>query len=221
MGDVGIGRHAQPDYKTSFGSTREGETPKGERHVEARTQRSGDEEGEGNKIQSGTPPNVRDWLGISRGFSAEIMSASNRRAILVSGTTHKTVSSIHEAGSDRSSIAISTLTPSNIPSFEDENEPLDVLLLEASALIFSDPHEALREARVLASKVARVASRKFSVEEVVALQQEVDRWLTEVTAADAVRVLSSSSSTPSLTGNTALIGCDKLAVEGPVSGHDS
>ena len=59
-----------------------GGTPKGERHVEAKTQRSGDEEGEGNKIQSGTPPNVRDWLRISRGFSAEIMSASNRYDIL-------------------------------------------------------------------------------------------------------------------------------------------
>ena len=114
------------------------------------------------------------------------------------------------------------MTPSNIPSFEDENEPLDVLLLEASALVFSDPHEArAREARVLASKVARVALRSFSVEEVVALQQEVDRWLTGVTAADAVRVLSSSSSTPSLTGHTTLIGCDELAVEVPVSGHDS
>ena len=106
-----------------------------------------------------------------------------------------------EAGSDRSStIATSTSTPSNIPSFEDENEPLDVLLLEASAPVFSDPHEArAREARVLESKVAQVVSRDFSVEEVIALQEEVDRWLTEVTAADAVRVLSSSSSTPSLT----------------------
>jgi hypothetical protein len=36
------------------------------------------------------------------------------------------------------------------------------------------------------------------VEEVTALQKEVDRWLTEVTAAEAVRV-PSSSSRPSLT----------------------
>ena len=43
-----------------------------------------------------------------------------------------------------------------------------------------------------------MASRKCSVEEVSALQKEVDCWLTEVTASDAVRVLSSSSS-PSLT----------------------
>ena len=115
--------------------------------------------------------------------------------------SQSTVGTIREAGSDRSStIATSTSTPSNIPSFEDENEPLDVLLLEASAPVFSDPHEApAREARVLESKVAQVASRDFSVEEVAALQEEVDRWLTEVTAADAVRVLSSSSSTPSLT----------------------
>ncbi|KAI0284343.1 hypothetical protein BGY98DRAFT_1183675 [Russula aff. rugulosa BPL654] len=101
--------------------------------------------------------------------------------------SQSTVGTIREAGSDRSSIiATSTSTPSNIPSFEDENEPLDVLLLEASTPVFPDPHEArAREARVLESKVARVASRNFSVEEVVALQEEVDRWLTEVTAADA------------------------------------
>ena len=40
----------------------------------------------------------------------------------------------------------------------------------------------------------RVASKKCSFEEVTALQREVDRWLTEVTSADAVRVPSSSSS---------------------------
>jgi len=38
-----------------------------------------------------------------------------------------------------------------------------------------------------------VASKKCSVEEVTALQKEVDRWLTEVAAADAVCVPSSSS----------------------------
>jgi hypothetical protein len=114
--------------------------------------------------------------------------------------SQSTVGTVREAESNRGSIATSTPTPSNIPSFEDDHEPLDVLLLKASAPVFSDPHEArAREARVLESKVARVASRNFSVEEVVALQEEVDRWLTEVTAADAVRILPSSSSTPSLT----------------------
>jgi hypothetical protein len=43
-----------------------------------------------------------------------------------------------------------------------------------------------------------VASKKCSVEEVTALQKEVDRWLTEVGAADAV-CLPSSSAGPSLT----------------------
>ena len=70
-------------------------------------------------------------------------------------------------------------------SFEDEEGPLDDLLLEARA----------REARVLESKVARLASRNYSVEKVAALQEEVDRWLREVTATDAVRVLSSPIST--------------------------
>ena len=102
--------------------------------------------------------------------------------------SQSTVGTIREVGSVRGSIATFTSTQeirsSNIPSFEDEDE---------------SPNEACaREARVLESKVARVASRNFSVEEVASLQKEVDRWLTEVTAADAVRVLSSSSS-PSLT----------------------
>jgi hypothetical protein len=83
---------------------------------------------------------------------------------------------------------------SNIPSFEDEDNSPNDLFLKAS-----DPDEArAREARVLESKVARVALRNFSVEEVTALRKEVDHWLSEATAADAVRVLSSSSS-PSLT----------------------
>ena len=116
--------------------------------------------------------------------------------------SQSTVGTIREVGSVRGSIATFTSTQeirsSNIPSFEDEDEsPND--LLKASAPGFPDPNEACaREARVLESKVARVASRNFSVEEVASLQKEVDRWLTEVTAADAVRVLSSSSS-PSLT----------------------
>jgi hypothetical protein len=107
-----------------------------------------------------------------------------------------------EAGSVRaSSIGTFTLTPEihslNIPSFEDEDEFPDDILLKASPSppVFPEPDEVrAREARVLESKVARVASRKCSVEEVTALKQEVDRWLTEVTAADAVRVLSSSPS---------------------------
>ena len=52
---------------------------------------------------------------------------------------------------------------------------------------------------MLESKVARVASKKCSVEEVTALQKEVDRWLTEVTTADAVRAPSSSAHSSSLT----------------------
>jgi hypothetical protein len=44
-----------------------------------------------------------------------------------------------------------------------------------------------------------VASKKCSVEEVTSLQKEVDRWLTEVTAADAVRAPSSSAQSSSLT----------------------
>jgi hypothetical protein len=84
------------------------------------------------------------------------------------------------------------------PPLIEDDFPND-LLLKASSPVFPDPGEArAREARVLESKVARVASKKCSVEEVTALQKEVDRWLTEVTAADAVRVPSSSSS-PSLT----------------------
>jgi hypothetical protein len=84
------------------------------------------------------------------------------------------------------------------PPLIEDDFPND-LLLKASAPIFPDPNETrAREARLLESKVARVASKKCSVEEVTALQKEVDRWLTEVTAADAVRVPSSSSS-PSLT----------------------
>jgi hypothetical protein len=80
------------------------------------------------------------------------------------------------------------------PPLIEDDFPND-LLLKASGPVFPDPGEArAREARVLESKVARVASKKCSVEEVTALQKEVDRWLKQVTAADAVRVPSSSSS---------------------------
>jgi hypothetical protein len=80
------------------------------------------------------------------------------------------------------------------PLIEDEF-PND-LLLKASGPVFPDPGEArAREACRLESKVARVASKKCSMEEVTALQKEVDRWLAEVTAAEAVRVPSLSSRT--------------------------
>ena len=72
-------------------------------------------------------------------------------------------------------------------------------LLRHSAPVFPEAGEAReRVRRILESKVARVASKICSVEEVTVLQKEVDHWLTEVTAADQVRVLSSSSN-PSLT----------------------
>ncbi|KAI0002487.1 hypothetical protein BJV74DRAFT_602398 [Russula compacta] len=79
------------------------------------------------------------------------------------------------------------------PPLIEDDFPND-LLLKASAPAFPDPGEArTREGRVLESKVARVASKKCSVEEVTALQQEVDRWLTEVTVADASSALYLSS----------------------------
>ena len=85
------------------------------------------------------------------------------------------------------------------PPLIEDDFPND-LLLKASAPAFPDPGEArTREGRVLESKVARVASKKCSVEEVTALQQEVDRWLTEVTVADAVRAPSSSAQSSLLT----------------------
>jgi hypothetical protein len=72
--------------------------------------------------------------------------------------------------------------------------------LKGSAPSFPDSGETrAREGRMLESKVARVASKKCSVDEVTALQREVDRWLTEVTAADAVRAPSSSAQSSSLT----------------------
>ena len=124
--------------------------------------------------------------------------------------SESSIGTISEAGSARSSIAASTpkqeIRSLNIPSFEDEDESSDEDeddfpndLLKASAPVFPDPGEArAHEARVLEARVARMASKKCPVEEVVALQKEIDRWLTEATAADAVRVPSSSSS-PSLT----------------------
>jgi len=78
------------------------------------------------------------------------------------------------------------------PPLIEDDFPND--LLKASAPAFPDPGEArAREGRVLESKVARVASKKCSVEEVNALKQEVDRWLTEVAAADASSSLYLSS----------------------------
>ena len=85
------------------------------------------------------------------------------------------------------------------PPLIEDDFPND-LLLKASAPSFPDSGEArAREGRMLETKVARVASKKCSVEEVTALQQEVDRWLTEVAAADAVRAPSSSAQSSSLT----------------------
>jgi len=79
------------------------------------------------------------------------------------------------------------------PPLIEDDFPND-LLLKASAPVFPDPGEArAREARRLESKVARVASKKCSVEEVTALQREVERWLTEVTAAEASSALFLSS----------------------------
>jgi hypothetical protein len=111
--------------------------------------------------------------------------------------SQSTVSTIREAESVRSSTAGSSSTrPSDIHYFEDEDGSPDdtfLRLLETSTPI-SDEAPA-REGRVLESKVAQVASRKFSVEDVTALQREVDRWLTEGrTATDDVRFLSPSSS---------------------------
>ena len=51
---------------------------------------------------------------------------------------------------------------------------------------------------MLESKVARVASKKCSME-VTALQQEVERWLMEVTTIDAIRAPSSSAQSSLLT----------------------
>ena len=117
--------------------------------------------------------------------------------------SQSSLDTVREAGSARSSTATSTpkqeIRSLNIPSFEDEEEsPND--RLEASAPVFSDPagEARAREARALESKVARVGSMECSVEEVIVLQKEVDRWLTEAAAADVVRVPFSSSS-PSLT----------------------
>ncbi len=85
------------------------------------------------------------------------------------------------------------------PPLIEDDFPND-LLLKASAPTYPDFGEArAREARALESKVARVASKKCSVEEVTTLQQEVDRWLAEITAADAVRAPSSSARSSSLT----------------------
>ena len=83
---------------------------------------------------------------------------------------------------------------SHRPSLIEDDFPSD-LLLKASAQVFPDPGEArAREARRLESRIARVTSKKCSVEEVsTALQKEVDCWLTEVTTANPVCALSSSS----------------------------
>jgi hypothetical protein len=80
-----------------------------------------------------------------------------------------------------------------VPSFKDEDEFPDYIFLDAPTSVPAADEARAREARVLEFKVAQVASRGCSVEELTTLKQEVDRWLTEVTAADT---LSSSSSLP-------------------------
>ncbi|KAI0284199.1 hypothetical protein BGY98DRAFT_582177 [Russula aff. rugulosa BPL654] len=99
--------------------------------------------------------------------------------------------STSEAGSVRSSIATSISTPEirslNIPSFGDEDDFPDDLLLKASAPVFpetDDAHWHAQEGRALESKVALMASRKSSVEEVTALQRQFDCWLAKITAAE-------------------------------------
>ena len=85
------------------------------------------------------------------------------------------------------------------PPLIEDDFPND-LFLKASTPALPDPGETRsREGRMLESKVARVASKKCSVEEVNALRQEVDRWLTEAVVADAVRAPSSSAQSSSLT----------------------
>jgi hypothetical protein len=134
-----------------------------------------------------------------------VPSTSDRKSLyslekptsLFRNQSQSTVGTIREAGSVRSSTTVPSSTreihSSNIPSYEDEDDSSDDLFLED----YGDVVRA-REARVLESKVARVASRSFSVEEVAALQKEVDHWLSEGTPSNLVRVPSSSSS-PSLT----------------------
>jgi len=79
------------------------------------------------------------------------------------------------------------------PPLIEDDFPND-LLLKASTPALPDPGETRsREGRMLESKVARVASKKCSVEEVNALRQEVDRWLTEAVVADASSALHLSS----------------------------
>ena len=160
-------------------------------------------------VHTNCTPTYEDLFDYSEQHPGGIFSISHRKSFhsLEKSTfrfrnqSQSSVGTTRETGSVRSSTATpiseQEIRSLNIPSFEDDDEFPNDLLLKASAPLFpdSDPGGArAREGRALESKVARVASRKCPVEEVVALQKEVDRWLTEVTAADSVRVPSSSSS---------------------------
>jgi hypothetical protein len=95
---------------------------------------------------------------------------------------------LREAGSVRgftaTPLSAQEIRLSNILSFEDEDNSANNLFLRAL------DRDRVRARQVLESKVARVASRSFSVEKVAALEEEVERWLAEFAAADSVRVLS-------------------------------
>ncbi|KAI0266361.1 hypothetical protein BC834DRAFT_823741 [Gloeopeniophorella convolvens] len=78
------------------------------------------------------------------------------------------------------------------PPLIEDDFPND-LLLKATSTLPDIGEPRARDGRALESKVARVASKKCSVEEVTALQQEVERWLSEVTTADASSALYLSS----------------------------
>ena len=149
----------------------------------------------------------RDVFDSPEQNSSEVLSISHHKylyslekaTVRFRNQSQSSLDTVREAGSARSSTATSTpkqeIRSLNIPSFEDEDQsPND--RLEASTPVSPDPagEARAREARALESKVARVGSMECSAEEVIVLQKEVDRWLTEVTAADAVCVPSSSSS---------------------------
>jgi hypothetical protein len=81
-------------------------------------------------------------------------------------------------------VPFAMISSTTAPPLIEDDFPND-LLLKASAPHCPEYGEAhAREGCVLESKLARVASKTFSVEEVTVLQKEVDRWLTEVTTAN-------------------------------------
>ena len=81
-------------------------------------------------------------------------------------------------------VPFAMISSTTAPPLIEDDFPND-LLLKASAPHCPEYGEAhAREGCVLESKLARVASKTFSVEEVTVLQKEVDHWLTEVTTAN-------------------------------------